>query len=152
VSASETPPFGDGRPVVADTSAWMRSNASAVAERWGATLRAEAIVIATPVVMEILYTARTAAELARLHDVLGGFRQLPITRAVGDASVAAMLELGSGTGRRPGAHRISPVDYLTAAAAAEQGFGVLHYDRHFDRLAEVFPFESVWIAPPGSLD
>lgn len=148
MSAHGTPPFGDGQPVVAGTSAWMRSHESAVAERWGATLRAEAIVIATPVAMEILYTARTPAELTRLHDVLNGFRQLPITRAVGEAAAAAMLELS----KRPGAHRISPPDYLTAAAAAEQGFGVLHYDRHFDRLAEVLPFESVWIAPPGSLD
>jgi len=71
---------------------------------------------------------------------------------VGDAAIGAMRELGEEIDRRPGIHRISPVDYLTAAAAAEQGFGVLHYDHHFDRLAEVLAFDSVWIAPPGSLD
>jgi predicted nucleic acid-binding protein len=40
---------------------------------------------------------------------------------------------------------------LIAAAAQEAGVGVLHYDRHYDRLAKVLNFESVWIAPPGSL-
>ena len=28
---------------------------------------------------------------------------------------------------------------------------VLHYDHHFDRLAEVLHFRSVWLAPAGSL-
>lgn len=37
-------------------------------------------------------------------------------------------------------------------AAAERGFGVLHYDHGFDRLAEVLSFTSQWIAPPGSVD
>ena len=40
---------------------------------------------------------------------------------------------------------------LIAAAAQEAGVGVLHYDRHFDRLAEVLHFRSVWLAPAGSL-
>jgi predicted nucleic acid-binding protein len=41
---------------------------------------------------------------------------------------------------------------LVAAAAAEQGFGVLHYDRHFDRLATVLGFASRRVGPPGTLD
>jgi len=40
---------------------------------------------------------------------------------------------------------------LIAAAAQDASVGVLHYDAHFDRLAEVLDFESRWIAPPGSL-
>jgi predicted nucleic acid-binding protein len=44
-----------------------------------------------------------------------------------------------------------PVDYLTAASAQALGGAVLHYDRDYDRLAEVMEFESVWIAPPGSI-
>jgi predicted nucleic acid-binding protein len=43
-------------------------------------------------------------------------------------------------------------DALIAAAAAECGFGVLHYDSHFDRLADVLGFASQWVAPAGSLD
>lgn len=40
---------------------------------------------------------------------------------------------------------------LIAAAAQEACVGVLHDDRHFDRLAEVLHFRSVWLAPAGSL-
>jgi len=48
--------------------------------------------------------------------------------------------------------RLPAADYLIAAAAAERGFGVLHYDRHFDLLCEVLGTQSLWIAPRGSLD
>ncbi len=41
--------------------------------------------------------------------------------------------------------------WLAAAAAAERGFGVLHYDHHFERLATVLGFTSQWIAPAGSM-
>lgn len=53
--------------------------------------------------------------------------------------------------RSAGAHRISVADYFIAAAAQDIGAAVLHYDRDFDRLAEVMEFESVWLAPPGSI-
>lgn len=43
-------------------------------------------------------------------------------------------------------------DYLIAAAAAERGAGVLHYDSHFDALCRALGIESVWIAAPGSID
>ena len=42
-------------------------------------------------------------------------------------------------------------DLLIAAGAQDAAVGVLHYDVHFDRLAEVLEFESRWIAPRGSL-
>lgn len=42
-------------------------------------------------------------------------------------------------------------DALIAAAAAERGFAVLHYDQHFDRLATVLAFDSQWIADAGSI-
>jgi predicted nucleic acid-binding protein len=42
-------------------------------------------------------------------------------------------------------------DVLTAAVAVDHGLGVLHYDAHFDRLAAVMGFESVWLAPRGTL-
>jgi len=53
--------------------------------------------------------------------------------------------------RSAGAQRIPVVDYLVAAAAEAIGGAVLHYDRDYDRLAEVMEFESIWLAPPGSI-
>jgi predicted nucleic acid-binding protein len=50
-----------------------------------------------------------------------------------------------------GAHRVRIPDALIAAAAADCGFSVLHYDHHFDRLATVLSFDSQWIAPSGTI-
>jgi predicted nucleic acid-binding protein len=50
-----------------------------------------------------------------------------------------------------GADRVRVPDALVAAAAAERGFAVLHYDKHFDALATVLAFSSQWVAPPGSI-
>ena len=51
-------------------------------------------------------------------------------------------------------HRITMPDLLLASIASQHGFGVLHYDGDYDLLAEhtSLEFESVWIAPPGSVD
>jgi predicted nucleic acid-binding protein len=43
------------------------------------------------------------------------------------------------------------VDYLLAAAAQDIGAAVLHYDHDFDTLATIMNFDSIWIAPPGSM-
>ncbi len=48
-------------------------------------------------------------------------------------------------------HRVPLPDVILAAAAAGAGVGVLHYDRHFDRLAEVLNFRSQWIVPRGTV-
>jgi len=53
--------------------------------------------------------------------------------------------------RSHGAHRLPVVDYVLAATAEQIGAAVLHYDRDYDTLAEVMEFESVWLAPPGSI-
>jgi len=52
----------------------------------------------------------------------------------------------------PGQHRVPLADALIAAAAQDAGVEVLHYDHHYDRLAQVLNFESVWIASPGTLE
>lgn len=53
--------------------------------------------------------------------------------------------------RSAGAQRLPIVDYLVAASAQQLGAAVLHYDRDYDTLAEVMEFESVWLAPSGSI-
>lgn len=58
---------------------------------------------------------------------------------------------GSPIGGAAGWHRVRVPDALIAAAASERGFGVLHYDQHFDRLATVLPFASQWVAPQGAI-
>ena len=137
-------------PWVADTSAWARASEPAVAPSWKHSAEVGDLVICPVVTLELLYQARDRDQVERTATACASLRQAPVTRTVTDAAVMAMREL-AGKGAA-GAHRVRIPDALVAAAAAERGFGVLHYDRHFDRLAEVLGFESCWVAPPGTLD
>jgi predicted nucleic acid-binding protein len=54
---------------------------------------------------------------------------------------------------RLGHHRLPPTDLMLAAIADRHEHDVLHYDAHFDAIARHtdLRFESVWLAPQGSL-
>ncbi|HTA13731.1 MAG TPA: PIN domain-containing protein [Solirubrobacteraceae bacterium] len=144
---STDPPYG-GIALIADTSARMRTREQSVREQWAAAVQADQIATCSVVTMELLYSARNADGIAETEKIEATLRQIPVTASVQRAAIGAVRELGQ---HGAGAHRIPPPDILIAAAAQEAGVGVLHYDRHYDRLAEVLSFESVWVAPPGSL-
>ncbi len=99
--------------------------------------------------LELLYSARTQEDVERLRERLSSIRHLPITLGHVDAAIGAVVELASMGA--DGHHRVPPADAIIAACAAERGCGVLHYDRHYDRLGEVLGFDSVWLAPAGEL-
>jgi predicted nucleic acid-binding protein len=129
-----------------DTSAWARQRHPEVAPHLRDTAEADLLVGCPVVALELLTTAKDAAEHGRLAKSLSSLRQAPLTPGVCDAAISASGELTSAN------HPRVPVsDYLIAAAAAERGFGVLHYDHHYDTLAGVLGFESVWIAAPGTI-
>jgi hypothetical protein len=44
-------------------------------------------------------------------------------------------------------HRVPLPDVILAATAASAGVGILHYNRHFDRLAEVLNFHASGLSP-----
>jgi predicted nucleic acid-binding protein len=138
-----------GGPWVADTSAWARARAPGIAQRWIAAARAGELVACPIITLELLHDARNREEVDRVSAALAALRQAPVTRSVADAAIGAVRDLAHAG--PDGNHRVPTADALVAAAAAERGFGVLHYDRDFDRLAQVLSFTSQWIAPAGSV-
>ena len=140
--------WADG-PWVADTSAWARAATREVAPRWRRVVKVGNLVACPPVTMEMIFDAPDRKAVDEVATAMAGFRQATITRSVTDAAIWAMRELAARGAA--GAHRVRVPDALVAAAAAERGFGVLHYDRHFDTLATVLSFTSQWVAPPGSI-
>ncbi len=137
-------------PWVADTSAWARAGVKEVAPQWREVVNAGELVACPPVTMEMIYDAPDRDAVERVAVAMAAFRQASISRSVTDAATWAMRELAQRGAA--GAHRVRVPDALIAAAAAERGFGVLHYDRHFDTLATVLAFTSQWVAPAGSID
>jgi predicted nucleic acid-binding protein len=136
-------------PWIADTSAWARAVAKEVAPHWRRVVQAGDLIACAPVTMEMLYDAPDREAVERVAASMAGFRQAALNRSVTDTAIWAIRELAEHGAA--GAHRVRVPDALIAAAAAERGFGVLHYDHHFDTLATVLTFGSQWIAPPGSI-
>lgn len=137
----------DGRPYVVDTSAWARATRRAAAETWSQAMLAGQLWTTPVVKLELLYSTRDQTEFGRLEGRLDAMREAPLDRPVARAAAAALREL---TATGPLHHRVPITDALIAAAAAERGVGVLHYEQHFDRLAAVLGFESRWIVARSS--
>jgi predicted nucleic acid-binding protein len=101
------------------------------------------------VVCELLRGARNVSELALLRDGLDALRDLPIRRREWDRAADVMQSLAE---RGPLHHRQVPYPDLVIAAAAEAAeVPVLHYDRHFELIAEITGQPVRAIAPLGSL-
>jgi len=126
----------------------MRTHEPGIREQWVVAVEADQIATCSIVTMEMLYSARNASDVAETEMIEASLRQIPLTVSVQRTAIGAVRELA---GQGAGAHRIPPPDILIAAAAQEAGVGVLHYDRHYDKLCKVLNFQSIWIAPPGSL-
>jgi predicted nucleic acid-binding protein len=133
---------------VLDTSAWARIGEPRVRERWREALLAGRLRVSPVVRLEFLLTTRDARTFDELAEELSAMRAAPMTAGVIRAAEAGMRALAR---RSAGSQRLPIVDYLIAAAAQELGAAVLHYDRDYDTLAEVMEFESVWLAPAGTL-
>ena len=138
----------DGRVYIADKSAWVVARHADVAAAWRAAVIGGQIVTCEIVKLELLYSARDAAEFVALDEELSALRNVAVTQSVCSAAVRAMGELSA---RSDGYHRVPTPDILIAAAAQDAGVGVLHYDAHYDRLAEVFNIESRWVAAAGTV-
>jgi predicted nucleic acid-binding protein len=138
-------PYSQGAPLVFDTSAWNRRTNPAILPRWAATRDADLLAVCPVVALELLASARDEEAFGELDRALRALAQAPVTSSAGEAALRASRKLR-------GKRRLPAADYLIAAAAAERGAGVLHYDRHFDTLCGVLGVESVWLAEPGSID
>jgi predicted nucleic acid-binding protein len=131
-----------------DNSAWSRADRLEVREEWKRALGADRLRISPIARLEMLFSARSGKAFDELAAQLSVVRAAPLTATVARAAEDAMRTLSN---RSAGAQRIPIADYLLAAAAQELGGAVLHYDRDYDTLAEVMAFDSVWLAPRGSL-
>jgi hypothetical protein len=145
---SEEPPFG-GRVLIADTSAWARASHPLVREQWTAALRGRQIATCSIVTLELLFSTRDAREFTTLEAEQALLREVPVAVSAQRAAIGSLRDLVAGGS---GQHRVPIADALIAAAAQDAGVDVLHYDHHYDRLAQVLSFASVWIAPAGALE
>jgi predicted nucleic acid-binding protein len=136
-----------------DNSAWSRAVAGGLpterAETVASWLEQRQLAICLPFLLEAGYSARASADYQEMMDEFDLlFPRVEIAAAMEDRALLTQRELAA-----LGHHRLAPIDVMIAACAHEAGAGVLHYDRDYDLIAEhtSLSFESVWLAPAGTL-
>jgi predicted nucleic acid-binding protein len=99
--------------------------------------------------LELFRSARDAADLASARLEFAALPDIPIEKAQWRRALDVFEQLAA---RGPLHHRQVPAaDLLIAAAAESAGIPVLHYDRHFEVIAEVTGQPVRALAPLGSL-
>jgi predicted nucleic acid-binding protein len=135
-------------PLVVDTSAWARAHHPEVRQVWRRALLERRLRLSPVVRFEILLSARDGQSFDALAERLSALQVAPLSTSV---IAAAQNAMGTLANRSAGSHRLPIVDYLVAASAEELGAAVIHYDRDYDTLAGLMSFESIWLAPAGTL-
>jgi predicted nucleic acid-binding protein len=107
------------------------------------------VTTCAPVVMELLYSARTRDEY---RAVRAGFGRV-LTCAIGPREWDRALGIYDSLAERGPKHQrqVGHADLLIAAAAESAGVPVLHYDADFDLITEVSGIDTRWVRPQGSL-
>lgn len=135
-----------------DHSAWSRLITDSVPEDrqevvldW---IEAGRMGTCLPFLLEAGFSAQTAEDHRITVARLKRLTYIPIGEEVELSAQQAQSELA-----KAGHHRLSLVDLIIAACAAQEEGGVLHYDRDYDLILEhtSLEFESVWLAEPGTL-
>jgi predicted nucleic acid-binding protein len=111
-------------------------------------INARGVAVCLPLLLEAGYSARDEEDHNDQLDGLLAMPRLTLDLRTEDRALDAQRQLA-----RTGHHRLSPMDLMTAALADRHHLGILHYDAHFDLIAERtdLEFDSVWLAPRGSL-
>jgi predicted nucleic acid-binding protein len=137
-----------GNLYLIDTSAWSRMQIPTIHKRLTAILSEGAAGTCLPLDLEDGRSARNFRDAMSIRDLRARvMTELPITPSVTTRSRDLQLAL-----TQRGYHRAaSPVDLITAAAAAEYSAIVLHYGRDYDLIAEVGGPRCEWVAPAGTL-
>jgi predicted nucleic acid-binding protein len=100
-----------------------------------------------PVRYELMVDARGAEGIATVERTLEGLREVPVDRGVQRTVLATMRELAAAGPH--GAHRYPLADLAVAAAAQDASIGILHFDRHLERLGDHLGLDAHWISDPS---
>lgn len=133
---------------LADASAFARVHQPHVHAAAAPLIASGRIALCDPVIHELGFTARNAADYDEIMSRVGTFELAPTTG--GDFGRA--LEIQRSLVRR-GHHRaVSLVDALVAAIAESRGLIVLHYDADFDLISDITGQHAEWIVERGTAD
>jgi predicted nucleic acid-binding protein len=154
-AAREPLPY-DGQSLVVDTSAWTavarlehKSPGHPLIGTFEQALASGLLRGCHMVDLELRHYA-AGSDVPAVTEKLEQLPAFPITSQASYAAVRAQWDLAErSTPGFPGYHRVGHGDYLIAATAWHAGYGVLHFNKDFDRMEEVLGTPSVWVFPKG---
>ena len=132
---------------IADKSALVRMKHPAVAAVLSPLLVGGAVVTCGVIELEILFSARTHADLLATRRLRSSLPRVDIAQSDFDRAVDVLQALS-----KSGQHRAAGIpDLLIAAVAERNRLTVLHYDRDFDLIAKVTGQTMEWVVPAGTV-
>lgn len=116
-----------------DTSVWARRRKPAVGGTLAGAIKENAVAVIEPIVLELLRSARSSAEIDELAVEYDALHRLEVSARTNTRARLLQRSLAArGYHRGP-----STVDLLAASAAELFGAELWHCDRHFELIAEV---------------
>ena len=129
-----------------DKSAWARASHEQVRLVLEPMIDAGSLATCSITNLEVLSSARNAAEYLAIADELAGFPEAPIGSDQLNRALDVQMQLAPN-----GHHRLPIPDLIIAAAAESAELSVLHYDADYERITEVTGQPNQWIVPRGSV-
>ena len=134
--------------LLADTSVFARLSKPSVAAAVAPLIAEGHVAVCAPVIFELGFSARNAADHEALLRGLDAFESVPMT----DGDHRRAIDIQGRLAER-GAHRAaSLVDVLVAAVAENRDLTVLHYDADFETIAGITGQAHRWVVERGTAD
>ena len=129
--------------------AWAERHADLHAEV-GQLIEHGRVATCAPVMLEVLYSARSPDEYAVRRRQFSRLWQCPINQP----EWGRAFEVYDALAAQGALHQrqVSHPDLLIAAAAESAGIPVLHYDEDYDRIEAITGQAMRWVRPRGSLE
>jgi predicted nucleic acid-binding protein len=133
---------------LADKSVWAQVRQPAILSVMNEYVERGLIGTCPIVDLEILYSARTGTEHTHFRRQREAFEYFPLTDEIARRAVEVQGLLAGRAQHRA----VSIPDLLVAAIAERFSLTVLHYDRDYERIAEITGQPTEWIVPAGTAD
>jgi hypothetical protein len=131
---------------LADKSTLARLSLPPVAARVVPLLEEGLVATCAIIDLEVLYSARSAADYEEVLEERRALDAAPVTPEV----MGTAIELQRALARR-GQHRIPIPDLIISAAAQHANLVVLHYDQDFMQIRDVGGADEEWVVPQGTV-
>jgi predicted nucleic acid-binding protein len=105
------------------------------------------VLVCELVILELTRLTPNETRAREVADRLATFESVPMPAALWSRARQLQISLAVSGDHR----RVPPVDLLIGCSAEAAGVPLVHYDRDYERIANVSTLEDHWLLPDGTL-